>query len=68
MELFALRSNPFVRLGKWLQRILRGRRTVEALLPERNEDFQILACNSAADMTALGTDGPIVQIAVCTAV
>lgn len=67
MELFALRSSPLVRLGTWLQRAVRGRPAPGALLPERNEDFEIVAFDSAAEMTALGTGGPIVQIAVCTA-
>lgn len=68
MELFALRSNPSVRLGAWLQQVLRGRPAPGPLLPERNEDFEIVAFESPADMSAQGIDGPIVQIAICTAV
>ena len=61
-ELHTLASNPFLRAGRWLQK-LRGRR-FGPLLPERASDFEILPVADADATDALGADGPFVYVAV----
>jgi SAM-dependent methyltransferase len=62
-ELNTLRSNPFDRLGAWVQRRVRGR-SIEAPLPERAGDFEFVPRESPASIDALGIDGPFVIVAV----
>lgn len=64
-ELHALASNPFIRAGRWLQR-MRGRRFAP-LLPERATDFEIVPLADAAASDALGTEGPFVYVVVARA-
>lgn len=63
-ELNLLRFSPFIRLGLWMQRILRGRARPLPALPEQLDDFEITALESAAACDALGEGGPFVLIAV----
>ncbi|RTL57197.1 MAG: class I SAM-dependent methyltransferase [Sphingobacteriales bacterium] len=64
-ELFIIHSNPFMRMGRLIQRLLRGHR-VTALLPEQAEDFEIKQYDNAAQLNQLGKTGPFVLLAVCT--
>ena len=65
-QLNILFSNPFVRLGTWLQRSLRGRKFGPPL-PESLEDFEVVAFQTASDIIKLGAEGPFVLVAVaCT--
>ncbi len=63
-ELNTLHFNPFVKLGKWIQQTLRGRK-FNALLPEKMEDFEIEKSVDIDTITAKGIAGPFVLIAVC---
>ena len=60
-ELHALASNPFIRAGRWLQR-MRGHR-FGPLLPERVSDFEIVPVPDANAADALGAQGPFVYVA-----
>ena len=59
-----INSNPFIRLGRRLQSIFRGRK-FSATLPEQTEDFVIIPYTSDEEITAKGEQGPFVLIAVC---
>ena len=61
-DLNRLRFNPFVRLGAWGQKLLRGRRNDYPMLPEQVSDFEIVPLTSADDCEAKGKDGPFVII------
>ncbi len=63
-ELNRINSNPFNRLGKWVQRIFK-RLPVEAVLPEQLEDFEIIEYIDLNDIIDKSTKGPFVLIAVC---
>lgn len=63
-ELNRLHSNPFIRMGKFIQRTFRNR-TFPAILPEQLSDLVIQKYNDAEEMTNLGKEGPFVQIIVC---
>jgi SAM-dependent methyltransferase len=63
-ELNLLRFNPFNRLGLWVQRVVRGRPRPLPALPERLDDFEIAALESASKCDAMGEGGPFVLIAV----
>lgn len=63
-ELNLLRFSPFIRLGLWMQRVLRGRSRPLPALPEQIDDFEIAALESAAACDALGDGGPFALIAV----
>lgn len=63
-ELYRINSNPFNRLGKWVQRIFR-RLSFNAVLPEQLEDFEIIEYSDLNDILDKNTKGPFVLIAVC---
>ena len=63
-ELNKINSNPFVRIGKKIQSILKGHQYT-AVLPEQLEDFEIKSYNALEDISNLGTKGPFVLIAIC---
>jgi SAM-dependent methyltransferase len=64
-ELNLLRSNPFFRLGRILQRLRHpGYERLTAPLPERAEDFEITPIHNAETCDAEGTAGPFVIVAV----
>ncbi len=63
-ELNKINSNPFVRLGKYIQKIFRGR-NFNAILPEQLEDFEIVLYNDFEKIIGEGENGPFVLIAVC---
>ncbi|WP_276485870.1 class I SAM-dependent methyltransferase [Paraflavitalea pollutisoli] len=62
-DLHQLWSNPFMRAGRWIQQVFRGRK-FEPLMKESIEDFEIVPYGSPADCDALKTNGPFVQIIV----
>jgi cyclopropane fatty-acyl-phospholipid synthase-like methyltransferase len=64
-ELHALRSQPFARLGSWVQRTLRGRKARQ-VLPECEEDYAFARIESVDACEALGARGPMVLLAVAT--
>ena len=63
-ELYRINSNPFNRLGKWIQQTFR-KVTFNAVLPEQREDFEIIEYNNLNDIDNMGKKGPFVLIAVC---
>ena len=63
-EINLLRSNPFVRAGRWLQQALRGASAFAPPLPERVQDFEIVSIASPEECDAMGRSGPFVLIAV----
>lgn len=63
-ELNKINSNPFIRIGKKIQEVLRGRK-FSAILPEQAEDFEIVAYKNPDEIITLGKKGPFVLIAVC---
>jgi SAM-dependent methyltransferase len=63
-ELNAIGSNPFQRLGRWLQRGLRGHALSHAVLPEQLVDFETVSFTSADECDALGDTGPFTLIGV----
>lgn len=62
-ELYILHSNPFVRIGKWMQKVLKGHQ-FGALLPEQESDFEIVAYGSAQQISQQKKQGPFVLMAV----
>jgi SAM-dependent methyltransferase len=62
-ELNLLWSNPVLKVGRWLQRALRGG-TNAALLPENLDDFEVRAFGTAEEMSKMGDQGPFVAVAV----
>jgi SAM-dependent methyltransferase len=65
-ELHTVRSNPFFRLGSWVQRRVRGRH-ISVPLPEHADDFDFVRFESPESIDAQGVDGPFVVIAVASA-
>lgn len=63
LEIAALKTNPFFRLGAWIQRTLRGR-TPGIVLPQTADDFTIHPLASAEACDRMGLSGPEVIIAV----
>jgi SAM-dependent methyltransferase len=63
-ELNKINSNPFMRLGRLVQKIVKGHQ-YNAVLPEQAEDFEIAFYNSPDEVNALAENGPFVLIAVC---
>lgn len=63
-ELYRINSNPFSRLGKWIQQTFR-KVTFNAVLPEQVGDFEIIEYACLNDIDNLGSKGPFVLIAVC---
>jgi SAM-dependent methyltransferase len=64
-ELHKINSNPFLRMGRTAQRLIRGHR-FSAVLPEQAEDFEIRPYSDPEELSRLGDSGPFVMIAVCT--
>ena len=62
-SLNVLYSNPFIRLGRWLQSTFRGRK-FGPVLPELEEDLVIRPHSSPEEIYEAGTKGPFVLIAV----
>lgn len=65
-ELNTLRFNPLMRTGKLLQRVLRGRKSNSAPLPETLDDFEITSLVAAEECDALGSDGPFVLVCIAS--
>jgi SAM-dependent methyltransferase len=63
-ELNRLNFNPFIRVGKWIQKILRATIFPKAILPEQMEDFEIINYSDTNKINLQGTEGPFVLIAV----
>jgi ubiquinone/menaquinone biosynthesis C-methylase UbiE len=63
-ELARLAQNPFMRLGRFFQRTLRGRRTETAVLPERPEDFQIVRLDASLEANQAAKTS---EVLVCVA-
>lgn len=61
-HLHLLHSNPFVRLGKILQRIFKGTKYY-SVVPEDIADFEIQRFDNQEQIDARGVDGPFVFIA-----
>ena len=64
-ELNRIYSNPFIRLGRLVQKILR-KRPYLAVLPEQLEDFEIESYATPDEIANAGSNAPFVLIAVCT--
>lgn len=62
-ELNRILSNPFLRAGRYFQKLFRGRKFVQPL-PERATDFEIIPYADARSIKKLGKAGPLVTIAV----
>ena len=63
-ELNTINSNPFIRLGRYIQKAFKGH-SFGAVLPEQTEDFEIKSYSTAEDIKRLAEKGPFVLIAVC---
>ena len=59
-----LHSNPFARIGSFIQRFLRGVK-FPAILPEQPEDIEIVRYSDINIIESEGQNGPFVLIAVC---
>jgi 2-polyprenyl-3-methyl-5-hydroxy-6-metoxy-1,4-benzoquinol methylase len=64
-DLNRLFSNPFVRAGAWMQRLLRGYKPAP-VLRETLDDFEIRAFSTPAACEAMELNGPFVLLAVAT--
>jgi SAM-dependent methyltransferase len=62
-DLNRLWSNPFVRLGRWIQAVFRGQR-FDFPLNESIDDFEIPCYGHPSDISKLEREGPFVLIAV----
>jgi 2-polyprenyl-3-methyl-5-hydroxy-6-metoxy-1,4-benzoquinol methylase len=62
-ELNTILSNPFIRMGQFLQRIFKGH-TFSTPLPEQLEDFDIVYYKNHLSIDT-SVNGPFVLIAVC---
>lgn len=63
-DLNALNFNPFIKLGKWIQKTFRGR-AFKTPLPEKLEDFEIAEYINPELIAEKGEAGPFVLVAVC---
>lgn len=63
-ELNRIHSNPLFRVGRLLQRVLRGYHARRAVLPESLDDFVITPFSCDQDVDRLGKQGPFVLLAV----
>ena len=63
-ELNKLDANPFVRVGRLIQRIVRNRTDTAVVLAEQAEDFEIEPVSSAKECDDLGRNGPFVLVCV----
>ena len=64
-EVHRMRSNPFFRVGVWLQERIRHHRLLPAL-PEQLDDFEIVP-STPREIREQGTRGPFVIVAVAAA-
>ncbi|HVB37926.1 MAG TPA: methyltransferase domain-containing protein, partial [Vicinamibacterales bacterium] len=62
-ELHLLRFNPFVRLGFWVQRVVRGR-IIPPALPERADEYEIVPITGSEEGQRVPSEAPFVLIAV----
>lgn len=62
--LHTIHSNPFVRVGRWIQSITK-KHTFSSVLPEQQEDFEIVKYTDLTDLDKEGINGPFVVIAIC---
>lgn len=62
IALHELYTSPFMRIGRRLQRLLRGRKIEPPVIPELVEDYEIVALRSAEQCAALGCEGPFTLI------
>lgn len=58
-----LNSNPFIRLGRWIQKSIRGL-DVNSTVNEELEDFEIVKYQNTEEIDCMKTDGPFVLIAL----
>lgn len=63
-ELNRLNSNPFMRLGRKIQELLKSHK-FPAMLPEQADDFEIKLYDSGEEILKQGVNGPFVLIATC---
>ncbi len=61
-----IHSNPFFRLGRLLQRVLRGHPMNFAALPESLDDFSLEPYCRAEELDSLGEAGPFVLVAAAS--
>lgn len=61
-ELNRVHSNPFFRLGRLLQRVLRFHPSTWAILPESSDDFELQPFPGAEELDRLGKRGPFVLV------
>lgn len=64
-ELNRINSNPYMRLGRMIQRIIKDHK-FPAVLPEQRDDFEMKLYRNPQEIMALGLGGPFVLIATCT--
>jgi 2-polyprenyl-3-methyl-5-hydroxy-6-metoxy-1,4-benzoquinol methylase len=62
-ELNKIVSNPFIRLGRRIQKLLKGHE-FGFTLPDKVDDFEIISYTSPGSISKCGTNGPFVLIAV----
>ena len=67
-ELNKAYTNPFARVGRLIQRIVRNRKDMGVVLPEQPEDFEIEPIASSQACEDLGRNGPLVLVCIakCT--
>lgn len=63
-ELNIIHSNPYIRLGIWMQKVLRNKKPT-SILPEQKEEIEIVKY-SVSDLNEEGVNGPFVLIAIAT--
>jgi ubiquinone/menaquinone biosynthesis C-methylase UbiE len=63
-ELNRLHHNPWIRLGKWMQRKTRGIDSSYVVLPEQVEDFEMIKFADPQECEKMLSEGPFVLIAV----
>jgi 2-polyprenyl-3-methyl-5-hydroxy-6-metoxy-1,4-benzoquinol methylase len=63
-ELNRIHSNPFFRLGRLLQRMLRHPPPARAVLPESLDDFVLQPFSCAEELDRLGKQGPFVLVGI----
>jgi ubiquinone/menaquinone biosynthesis C-methylase UbiE len=64
-ELNRLHHNPFIRFGKWVQKTIRGLKSNYAILPEMEEDFEIIEFKDPLTCEQLEIKGPFVLLVIC---
>jgi cyclopropane fatty-acyl-phospholipid synthase-like methyltransferase len=63
-ELNRVYANPFARMGRFIQRMVRNRKDMGVVLPEQPEDFEIKPIVSSKACEDLGRNGPLVLICI----